>query len=57
MKLYQKLKDCDLVEDYKDYQELIWLRSISVNGKHIDNSNYEIKEFDKEIKIGILLVD
>lgn len=57
MKLYQKLKDLDLVEDFKDFRELIWLRAIQVNGKHIDNPDHEIKESDKDIKVGILSLD
>lgn len=57
MKLYQKLKELDLVEDFKDYRELIWLRAIKVNGKIVDNPNHELNELDKDIKIGILSLD
>jgi len=57
MSLYQKLKDLDLVEDFKDFRELIWLRAIVVNGEPIDNPNHEIKESDTNIKIGILSLD
>jgi predicted rRNA methylase YqxC with S4 and FtsJ domains len=56
MKLYQKLKDLDLVEDFKDFHELIWIRSIKVNGKPVDNPNYEIEETDN-IQVGILSLD
>lgn len=57
MKLYQKLKDKNLVEDFKEFNELIWMRSIEVEGKLIDNPNYEIKETEKDIKIGILSIN
>lgn len=57
MKLYQKLKEKNLVEDFKEFNELIWIRSIEVEGKLIDNPNYEIKETEKDIKIGILSIN
>lgn len=57
MKLYQKLKEKNLVEDFKEFNELIWMRSIEVEGKLIDNPNYEIKETEKDIKIGILSIN
>jgi hypothetical protein len=54
MKLYDKLKECDAVEDYKDYAELIWMKAIKINGVHVDNPNHEITENDKDITVGIL---
>lgn len=57
MKLYQKLKEKNLVEDYKDFHELIYLRSIKVDGKIIDNPKHDLKEDDKNIKVGILSIE
>lgn len=57
MRLYEKLKSCDMVEDYKDYTELVWLRAIKVNGKPIDNPCHELSEEDKNITIGILDIE
>jgi len=57
MKLYQKLKERELVEDFKEFRELIWLRAIKVNGKHVDNPNHELGESDKDIQVGILSLD
>lgn len=56
MKLFNKLKDLDVISDYKDYRELIWLRAVKVNGKIIDNPDQEIKG-NEEITVGILSID
>jgi predicted rRNA methylase YqxC with S4 and FtsJ domains len=56
MKLYQKLKEIDLVENHKEYMELIWMRSIKVNDKSIEDPIYEVDENDR-IKVGIKDVD
>lgn len=57
MKLYQKLKDRDLVEDPKDYRELVWSRAISVNGKMVENPDFELEESDSDIKVGIFSLE
>lgn len=57
MKLYQKLKERDLVIDEKDFTELIWLRAIQVNGAVIDNPLYELEDNESNIKVGILNLD
>ena len=57
MKLYQKLKENDLVADYKDFRELVWLRAIKVDGNIIDNPNYELKGREEDITVGILSMD
>lgn len=54
MKLYQKLKEENLVENLKEFNELIWLRAIKVDDVIIDNPNHELKDSDKEIKVGTL---
>jgi hypothetical protein len=56
MKLYQKLKDMNLVENSKEFDELIWMRSIKVNGVPVDDPNLELTELDKSIQIGILSI-
>lgn len=57
MKLYQKLKELDLVEDRKDFNELVWMRSIKVNGVTVDNPSHEINENEENIQVGILKVE
>ena len=57
MKLYQKLKEKNLVENRKDFNELIWLRAISVNDRIIDNPEEVIDNSFSKIKIGILVLD
>lgn len=57
MKLYQKLKERDLVIDEKDFTELVWLRAIQIDGNIIDNPLYELSENEVEIKVGILNLD
>jgi len=57
MKLYQKLKENDLVIDEKDYTELVWLRAIKVNGETIDNPLHELQDDEVNIKVGILTLD
>jgi hypothetical protein len=54
MKLYQKLKDQDLVENFKEFNELIWMRAIKVNGTPIDDPNFDLSDSDNDIQIGIL---
>lgn len=56
MKLYNKLESLNLVDDYKDFLDLIWHRAIRVNDHLIDNPTYEVKENDK-IKVGIKQLD
>jgi hypothetical protein len=54
MKLYQKLKERDLVSDEKDYSELVWMRAIQINGSYIDNPEHELLDAEVDIKVGIL---
>ena len=54
MKLYQKLKDQDLVENLKEFTELVRLRAIKVNGDFIDDPDFDLKENDSDIQVGIL---
>jgi predicted rRNA methylase YqxC with S4 and FtsJ domains len=56
MKLYQKLKEVDMVENHKEYMELIWMRSIKINDKSLSDPIYEVKENDK-IQVGIKELD
>lgn len=56
MKLYQKLKEVDLVENHKEYMELVWSRSIKVNDKSVDDPIYEVRDSDK-IQVGIKELD
>ena len=53
MKLYDKLKNLDLVENYKDFFDLIHIRALWINNKPVDDPNCDVIEIDK-IKIGIL---
>jgi len=53
MKLYNRLENHDLVENYKEFSELIHIRAIYVNNKPVDNPNFEVVDTDK-IKVGIL---
>ena len=55
MNLYEKLKSVDLVDDYKEYLDLISIRSIRVNDLSISNPIYEIREKDR-IKVGIKVI-
>ena len=57
MTLYQKLNEINLVDNLKEFQELIMLRAIKINGKHVDNPNYILKESDKNIKVGTFSID
>jgi hypothetical protein len=54
MKLYQKLKDQDLVENLKEFNELVWMRAIKVNGVPIDDPDFDLNENDSDIQVGIL---
>jgi len=53
MKLYEKLKEREVVVDLKEFAELVWLRAVKVNDSFIDDPLHEIKEEDK-IQIGSL---
>jgi len=52
MKLYDKLKEIDLVENYKEFLELIHIRAIFVNNLPVTNPMFDILESDK-IRVGI----
>jgi len=52
--IYNELKRRDLIENEKEYNDLIWLKQISVNNKIIESSKIEIDIKDiKKIKIGL----
>ena len=52
MKLYEKLKSLDMVEDYKDFMDLIHIRAIKINDIPVGDPIYEIQDNDR-IKVGI----
>jgi ribosomal protein S4 len=52
VKLYEKLKSENLVDDYKEFSHLIWIRAIRVNDYPVDDPTHELKEND-QIKVGI----
>ena len=56
MKLYEKLENMAVIDDHKDFLDLISIRAIKVNDFLIDDPRYEIKENDK-IKVGIKILD
>ena len=57
MDLYEKLITKELVDSKKEYQELVYMRQIRVNGKIVDNPNHKIeKDIENVVKIGILEV-
>jgi len=56
MKLYEKLKNHDLVEDHKEFVELVRMRSIKINAIYVDDPNQELEDNDN-IKIGILSLE
>lgn len=57
MKLYNKLKEHNLVEDFKDFSELVWMRAIKINDIKIDDPKYELKKEDTNIKVGIFSIE
>lgn len=56
IKLYDKLESVNLVNDYKDYVELIRIRAIVVNDFPVIDPKYTITENDK-IKVGIKVLN
>jgi len=50
--IYNELKKRDLIEDEKEFNNLIWLKQIKVNGKFLESSKTNIKKIEK-IKIGL----
>lgn len=55
MSLYKRLKENDLVQSEKEYNELIHIRQIKINDKPIDEPNLQLVENKKyKITIGIL---
>jgi hypothetical protein len=57
MKLYEVLKEKELVKDYKDFVELISIRALRINDKPVVDPNHEIFDYHAKVKIGILTVD
>lgn len=57
MKLYQKLKELEIVEDFKEFHELIWLRAIKVNDVPVDNPTHELDDDNSKIQVGIRILD
>lgn len=57
MTLYQKLKDNKLVDNLKEFQELIMIRAIKISDKHVDDPNYILNKDDKNIKVGIFQIE
>ena len=56
MKLYEKLKEREVVTDVKEFAELVWLRALKVNDIFIDDPLHEIKDNDR-IQIGVYSLD
>ena len=55
MPLFKRLKEKNLVEDKKEYQELIYNRQISIDNKVIDHPIYHLDPYKKyKLRIGIL---
>lgn len=55
MSLYQRLKENNLVQNEKEFFELIYIRQIKINGKNIDEPNLQLDKDKKyRITIGIL---
>lgn len=58
MPLFKRLKENNLVEDKKEYQELIYNRQIRVDNKIIDHPKHDLESHKKYyIRIGILEVE
>ncbi len=58
MQLYKILKDKNLVENKKDYLELITLRQLMINNKRVENPKIVLEKDKKHIiKLGILEVE
>lgn len=54
MFIYEELKRRNMVDNIKEFNELIWNREIKINDKII-NSSISFKKNDvKKIKVGIL---
>lgn len=58
MPLFKRLKEKNLVEDKKEYQELIYTRQISVDNKIIDHPKHHLDPYKKyKLRIGILEIE
>ena len=58
MPLFKRLKENNLVEDKKDYHNLIYNRQIVVNDKFVDDPKHQLEPTKKySIKIGILEIE
>lgn len=58
MPLYKRLKENDLVEDQKEYQELVLMRQIHIDNKPVEDPKTKLEEGKKySLRIGILEVE
>ena len=56
VKIYDKLKNIEVVEDFKDFMDLIHIRAIRINDFPLDDPRYELQENDK-IQVGIRVLE
>jgi predicted rRNA methylase YqxC with S4 and FtsJ domains len=55
MSLYKRLKENNLVINEKEFRELIHIREIKIDGKHVIDPDIQLEEDKKyKVKIGIL---
>lgn len=55
MHLYQRLKDNNMIDNEKEFSELIHLRQIKINNKRIIDPSLKLKKHKKyEATVGIL---
>ncbi len=53
MSLYEKLKDLKVVDNLKEFSELVWLRSIKINDELVTDPKTSINTSNQNIiKIG-----
>jgi len=57
MKIFKELKNRELVENEKEYSELVWLRMIKINDKVIEHPRHELNEKISKIQVGILEIE
>jgi tyrosyl-tRNA synthetase len=51
-KIYDVLKDSNLIENRKEFKELFWNKMIKVNDKVLDNMNMNASEIYK-VQVGL----
>lgn len=57
MPLYKRLKDNNLVENKKEYQELVFMRQIQIDNQLVEDPKIKLKKRKYLIKVGILEVE